>query len=221
MKIRLVHILTEPETNREKNSILSLSPLSKLGIEYIQQINQRYVGEDWKVTPAITQSENTNHGPGHYGAFQSFKQAILENFSDDLDALILCECDCILTCSSEEFIEKINEGLIISDIKNLSHFSLGSNYVNGFLQSPFIETFEDSNFYVTNKIILTHCMVFPQKTKKVLFDSFEKFSWDTPDIWFNEIFWKNGLKKFGILKERIAIQHEGFSLIDNHWKSSQ
>jgi hypothetical protein len=221
MNIRLIHILTEVESTREKNSILSLSPLGDLGIEYKQQINLRYSGEDWKVRPAITQSEHTNHGPGHYGAYQSFKQAFLENFTDDLDALIVCECDCVLTCSPEEFVEKVKEGLEFSEKHNLSHFSLGSNYCNGFLQSSFNEVYDDSSFYVTDKIIMAHCMVFPKKTKQVLFESLEKFSWDTPDIWFNEIFWRNGLNRFGILKEKVTIQHEGISLIDNFWKPSQ
>jgi hypothetical protein len=221
MNIRLIHILTEIESTREKNSILSLSPLSNFGIEYKQQINQRYLGEDWKITPAISQSEHTNHGPGHYGAYQSFKKAILENFTDDLDALIVCECDCFLICSPEEFVERVKEGLEFSENHNLTHFSLGSNYCNGVLQSPFIEVYDDSNFYVTDKIIMAHCLVFPQKTKQVLFDSFEKFSWDSPDIWFNEIFWRNGLDRHGILKQKITIQHEGMSLIDNHWKHSQ
>jgi|688.fasta_scaffold40935_6 hypothetical protein len=221
MNIKLVHILTEIESTREKNSILSLSPLGNLGIEYKQQINPRYLGEDWKIRPAITQSEHTNHGPGHYGAYQSFKQAFLDNFTDDLDALIVCECDCVLTCSPEEFVEKVKEGIEFSEKHNLSHFSLGSNYCNGFLQSSFKEVYDESSFYVTDKIIMAHCLVFPKKTKRVLFESLEKFSWDTPDIWFNEIFWRNGLNRFGILKEKVTIQHEGMSLIDNHWKHSQ
>lgn len=221
MNIKLVHILTEIESTREKNSILSLSPLGNLGIEYKQQINPRYIGEEWKIRPAITQSEHTNHGPGHYGAYQSFKQAFLDNFTDDLDALIVCECDCVLTCSPEEFVEKVKEGIEFSEKHNLSHFSLGSNYCNGFLQSSFKEVYDESSFYVTDKIIMAHCLVFPKKTKGVLFESLEKFSWDTPDIWFNEIFWRNGLNRFGILKEKVTIQHEGISLIDNFWKPSQ
>ena len=221
MNIRLIHILNEVGSEREKNSILSLSTLINLGIDYKQQINPRYLGEDWKIKPAITQSEHTNHGPGHYGASQSFKQAILENFTNDLDALIVCECDCVITCSPEEFVEKVKEGLKFSENHNLSHFSLGSNYCNGFLQSPFNEVYDESNFYVTHKIIMAHCLVFPKKTKEVLFQSFEKYSWDSPDIWFNEIFWRNGLNRFGILKEKVTIQHEGISLIDNVWKPNQ
>ena len=103
MKIKLVHILTEPNIKREVESINSLSPLGQTGIDYIQQINQRYVGDAWKEFPAISQNKNTKHGPGHYGAFHSFKKAIEENFSPEIDALVLCECDCVLTSTHQEF----------------------------------------------------------------------------------------------------------------------
>ena len=76
-KIKLVHILTEIDTPREKSSIDSVSQVSNYGVEYIQQINVRYKGDDWQLTPPVSQSGSTNHGPGHYGAFQSFKKAML------------------------------------------------------------------------------------------------------------------------------------------------
>ena len=79
MKVNLVHILTEPETRRERESIASISALASDEINYIQQVNERYKGDLWKQVPALSQSSNTNHGPGHYGAFQSFKRAIEEN----------------------------------------------------------------------------------------------------------------------------------------------
>jgi hypothetical protein len=222
MKIKLVHILTEPNTKREAESIDSLSPLGQMGIEYIQQINQRYVGDAWKEVPAISQNPNTNHGPGHYGAFQSFKKAIEENFSSEIDALVLCECDCVLTCSHEEFHESLQRGIQFAEQNQIPYLSLGSRYVNEFLQSP--ETGMDPefpDFYITNKIILAHCVVLPQLSRQTVLENLKTFSWDSPDLWFNESFWRSGLTRFGIIKERLARQYEGVSLIDNVWKESQ
>lgn len=222
MKIRLVHILTEPEAKREAESIESISPLGGMGIEYIQQVNERYLGEDWKLTPAISQTPSTNHGPGHYGAFQSFKKAMLDNFSDDIDALVLCECDCVLTCTPEEFIVGLERGIEFSNRNDVCYLSLGSRYVNGVLQSP--ETGNDPefpDFYITNKVILAHCVVLPQAFRERILANILEYSWDSPDLWFNESFWRSGLSKFGIIKERLARQHEGVSLIDNVWKESQ
>jgi hypothetical protein len=220
--IRLVHILTETETEREQASINSLSPLSNLGIEYIQQVNQRYSGDDWKNVPAVSQSPWTNHGPGHYGAFQSFKKAMQDNFDESIDALVLCECDCVLECAPDFFVRKLREGIDFCDLLNVGYLSLGSRFVNGVLQSPVQEENEDfPDFYVTNKIILAHCVILPKKSRNFIMDCLEKYSWDSPDIWFNEIFWREGIARFGIIKDRLARQHEGFSLIDNHWKESQ
>ncbi|NBV27894.1 hypothetical protein EBS02_02585 [bacterium] len=221
-KIRLVHILTELEHQREKASINSLSPVSKVGIEYLQQVNQRYTGEDWKLVKALSQTEHTQHGPGHYGAFQSFKKAILENFTSDLDALILCECDCVLEVTPEVFLNNVKRGLEFCQIHNLNHFSLGGRFVQGYLQSPISDTdpnFED--FYITNKIILAHCIVLTPVGREFYLDVLQGDSWDSPDLWFSEINWRHGNNRFGISYERSAYQHEGFSLIDNCWKDSQ
>ena len=45
-KIKLVHILTETDTPREIASVDSVSQVSNYGVEYIQQINVRYKGDD-------------------------------------------------------------------------------------------------------------------------------------------------------------------------------
>jgi hypothetical protein len=221
-KIKLVHILTEIDTPREKSSIDSVSQVSNYGVEYIQQINVRYKGDDWKSTPAISQSEFTNHGPGHYGAFQSFKKAMLDNFTEDIDALVLCECDCIIETPIDFFIEKLNRGISFCIDHEIVYLTLGSRYIREFLQSPELDEAPDyPDFYITNKIILAHCVVLPQSSRNLIIEALEKYSWDSPDIWFNEIFWRENESKFGAIKERLAYQHEGISLIDNMWKESQ
>lgn len=78
-----------------------MASISK-NIEYVQNINKRYQGDDWKnVEPLWGWA---NHGPGHYGAFISFKSAIENHFTDDLDAFMILEADCILTVPTSEFI---------------------------------------------------------------------------------------------------------------------
>jgi hypothetical protein len=221
-KIRLVHILTELDHTREIASVNSLSVLPSVGIEYIQQVNQRYTGDDWKLVKALSQNEHTRHGAGHYGAFQSFKKAILENFTPDLDALILCECDCVLEVSPEAFLINVKRGLEFCQTHQLNYFSLGGRFALGHLQSPILETdprFED--FYVTNKIILAHCIVLTPIGREFYLNVLQGDSWDSPDLWFFEINWKHGNDRFGISYERSAFQHEGLSLIDNCWKDSQ
>jgi len=221
-RIKLVHILTEIDAQREIASVESVSGVSEYGVDYIKQVNTRYKGDGWKNTPAISQSQFTNHGPGHFGAFQSFKKAIIDNFTPDVDALVLCECDCIIETSLDFFVKKLSDGIDFCNRYQIEYLSLGSRFVNGFLQSPVIEEIESyPDFYVTNKIILAHCLVLPQRSRQFLLEALNKYSWDSPDIWFNEVYWREGRSKFGIIKERLARQHEGLSLIDNVWKESQ
>lgn len=222
MKVRLVHILTEPDTKREVESISSLSQLRFFGIEYIQQVNRRYTGDAWKLVPALSHTEDTKHGPGHYGAFQSFKKAIQDHFTEDLDGLILCECDCVLTCSHYDFLSKVYSALEFSKKKDLCYLSLGSRFVDGVLQSPENEIDDEfPEFYVTDKIILAHCVILPKQYREIVLMNLENYSWDSPDIWFNESFWRSGISRFGIIRDRLARQHEGISLIDDIWKDSQ
>ena len=223
MNIKLVHILTEPDDARETASIRSLAPLgAKAGMEYIMQLNERYHGDDWKDPAAITFSEATNHGPGHYGAFQSFKKAIIDNFTDDIDALMLCECDCILETDYLTFIKKVEEAIAFADFNNLAYLSLGDTHVGTFLQSPILG-FDDNypDFYITNKIILAHCIMLPQSSRNIILNALDKLSWDSPDIWFNEAFWTMDNRRFGIIKKKLASQHEGISLIDNVWRDKK
>ena len=116
----------------------------------------------------------------------------------------------------------LRRGIDFCKDNGLKYLSLGSRFVNGVLQSP--ETGSDANFpdfYVTNKVILAHCIVLPASSRDLILGAIDKFSWDSPDIWFNEALWRSGVNRFGIVKERLARQHEGISLIDNVWKESQ
>mgnify|MGYP000607075695 CR=1 FL=1 len=113
MKIKLAHILTETSHEREIESMKSLSPLGDLGIEYIPQINERYVGEEYKHhLPVYT----GNHGPGHYGAFQSFRKAVLENFTEDVDILMLIGGDVVTDMSADDLYDKVMEAYNIAQL---------------------------------------------------------------------------------------------------------
>jgi hypothetical protein len=222
MNIKLIHILTETSHEREKASMKSLSPLREMGIEYIPQVNERYVDDAYKYHLPVYQG---NHGPGHYGAFQSFRKAILENFTEDVDAFVLCECDCVLTVEHSEFLDLVKEANKICKENLINYVSFGNAYIGGNLQSP---VFDDGdaygNFYLTDKIIMTHCIMFPRHSREYLIKHFGKNTWDAVDIWLNYIFRSTTNpppKRFAILRKPVAMQYEGISLLDNVWKGIQ
>ena len=222
MKIKLVHILTETSHEREIQSIKSLSPLGDMGIEYIPQINERYVGEEYKYhLPVYT----GNHGPGHYGAFQSFRKAVLENFTEEVDAFILCECDWVLKLGHQDVVGLVKEANKLCKENLINYVSFGSAYIGDNLQSPVFDDREEyGSFYLTDKIIMTHCIMFPRHSREYLINHLNRMTWDAVDIWLNYIFRTSTNpppKRFAILRQQAAYQYEGVSLLDNVWKGNQ
>jgi len=222
MKIKLVHILTETSHEREIESMKSLSPLGEMGVEYIPQINERYVGEEYKTHLPIYDG---NHGPGHYGAFQSFRKAVVENFTEDVDAFVVCECDCVLKVDHQNFIDLVKEANKLCKDNLVNYVSFGSAYSGGTLFSPVLDdSTRFGNFYLTDKIIMTHCIMFPRHSREYLLNHLTRMTWDALDIWLNFIFrtaTNPPPKRFAILREPAAIQYEGISLLDNVWKGMQ
>lgn len=212
INVRAVHLLVDTESERELKSIESMSKLNG-PIEYIQNINERYVGDDWK--DKEPNSGWANHGPGHFGAFNSFKKAIQNHFTSDLDAFMIFEADCILDIDTQSFVKLIEKAVDFCEKNNLDYFSFGDRFVEGFLQSPELESFSDfENFIVTNKVILAHCILFPQRTRTALLEKLNTLPWDSPDIWFDDVF-----KRKGIVKYPLTHQANGISMIDNEDKN--
>lgn len=222
MKIRLVHMLTETDAEREIISVESLSPLESHGIEYIQHVNERYRGDAHRSHAPVYQG---NHTAGHYGAFQSFRKAIEQEFTEDLDAILICECDCVLSVSPERFSEMAREAASVCKEHLINYVSFGSAYANGTLWSPVIEDHPNyGSFYLTDKIILTHCIMLPRHSREYILRQLRTNSWDALDIWLNWAFRSTTAiapNRFAMAREAAAHQHEGTSLLDNVWKEKQ
>jgi hypothetical protein len=210
-KLRAVHLLIDIESERESISIESMSAISNK-IEYIQNINIRYTGEDWKNNIPMFGWEN--HGPGHYGAFTSFKSAIENHFTDDLDAFLIFEADCVLNIETEEFINLVKKAVNFCEKYNIEYFSFGERHLDGYLNSKELNDNDFREFIITNKIILAHCILFPKKSRNKLLDSLKTKKWDTPDYFFNGIF-----NRKGISREKVAIQYPGISMIDDKFSN--
>ena len=226
-KVKLVHLLTRPDDEREKASIESLQVLKDYGIDYVQHINEPFVGE-----PPLNKAfpdPPSPLGAGHYGAWSSFKKGVIDGFKDNHDFLLLCECDCILLETPEKFIEILNEVCDGVNEKDISYFSFGDRMIDGVLNSPIYKEYDDSDlYYQTYKIVLAHMTLMPKKVFPYLLDCYDKIGWDSPDTWFNHVFQTHPIVgdvmkleqgfNMGILYNEVAKQHEGQSLIDNTFK---
>ena len=230
-KIKLVHIQTTLNAEKEQRSRESLQMVTDYGIEYILHTNEPYMDLPPKfncirpncVSTQLFDKDTINKlgtalTPAHYGCYESFKNAILTEFHD-CDYLIVCEGDCIIEPPIEEFCNAVYAAAKTIKENNIGYFSFGDTKTleQGWVQSPVIQDINDSCF-ITNHIIGLQCVMFPSFTKDWLKNQMRTHKWDAADIYFNIIF---GLSpyKMGIVKNRLTTQADGFSLIDNTIKS--
>ena len=222
MKLKLVHILNKLDGEREINSINSLSPLKDLGVDYIQQVTPLYEGDGWKTKPITNMPGNNNHGKGHYGNYLSFMKAIKENFTEDLDALILCECDCVLTLPLDEFLSEMKKTLDFSKKHHIYHFSWGGRIVDGVENGEILKIDNEyPNYCVVGKIILAHFIILTKESREFFLKKVDSMGWDVADIWLNEAIFSaesdglfSGPGRQANVFNSLAYQYEGVSDID-------
>ena len=214
--IKLVHLLSLPDTPTEMRSIASLSQVEKYGIKYVQHVNG-YETELPDLEPFYTTGQwGQPLKPGYYGVWKANKRAVEEEFSEDLDLLIVCERDAILTIPPHEFVLKVRRCLEASIEHCVDYLSFGykESAYTGILQSHETGHVND-DMYSTNKIIGLHCIAFPRRSREFLLEKFSGEKWYAADIWYNEMFNRNS-KHMAIVRERcIQQEDDGVSMIDN------
>lgn len=231
-KIKLVHIQTTINDEREQKSRDSLSRIAEHGIEYVVHTNERYADLPPKnncmrpqcvsmelFDEAKVQELGTALTPSHYGCYEAFKNAILTEFND-ADFLIVCEGDCIIEKPINEFVDAIKQAANIVQENNIGYFSFGDTRTleHGWLQSPVVAEVPNQDLcFITNHIIGLQSIMFPKAAKAYLFEKLRTHKWDAADMYFNSIF-RYSPYKMGIVKNRYTTQANGFSLIDKQDK---
>jgi len=233
-KIKVVHIQITKDDQRQKESRESLQKVKEYGWEYILHTNQPYLDlppkhnsirplcvshelyEDSKV-----QEVGSALTPPHYGCYEAFKNAILSEFSDDIDFLMVCEGDCIIEVPTQEFVKKVEQSCEYINNNNIGYMSFGDKDTleHGWRQSNVIEEIPNQDLmYITNHIIGLQSIMFPKFVKKYLKDTLLTHKWDAADLYFNIIF-ANSQYKMGIVHNRLTTQADGLSTIDNTFKT--
>lgn len=233
-KIKLVHLQTTNNDERERLSRESMQRVSDYGIDYVLHSNEPYKSlpphhnctRPECVSMELFDEEQVRQlgtalTPGHYGCFESFKNGILSEFDKDLDFLIVCEGDCLIEVPIDEFIDKVKQSCELVNEWDISYFSFGDTKTLdfGWHQSNVVEDIPNQDLlFITDKIIGLQCIMFPKKVREFLHEQLKNHKWDAADIFFNLIFAEYNLK-MGILKNRITTQADGVSLIDKEFKS--
>ena len=228
-KIKLVHIQTTLNDEREQASRASLEKVADYGWKYILHTNEPYKSLPPAyncLRPACVSMELFNDEqvrqlgtaltPAHYGCYEAFKNAILSEFHD-CDFLMVCEGDCIIETDTQSFIEKVEECAELMGPNGINYMSFGDKDTleYGWPQSPVIKDINE-DMYVTDHIIGLQSIMFPISVADYLKNTLRKHKWDASDMYFNNIF---AGPQMGIVKRRLTTQADGFSLIDNMQKT--
>jgi hypothetical protein len=228
-KIKLVHIQTTLNDEREQASRASLEQIKDHGWEYKLHLNQPYkslppsyncIRPNCVSMELFNEQQVQQHGtaltPAHYGCYQAFRDAILSEFHD-CDFLMVCEGDCIIETDIHNFIQKVEECAHLLGPNNIEFMSFGDKDTleYGWPQSPEVRKINDV-MYETNHIIGLQSIMFPAHIAPWLKETLRTYPWDAADMYFNIIF---NNQKMGIVYERLTTQADGFSLIDNMEKS--
>jgi glycosyltransferase involved in cell wall biosynthesis len=228
-RIKLVHIQTTLNDEREQASRASLEQVKDHGWEYKLHLNEPYKSLPPKyncLRPNCVSLELFNEHqvaelgtaltPAHYGCYQAFRDAILSEFHS-CDFLIVCEGDCIIETDIHFFVQKVEQCAHLLGPNNIEFMSFGDKDTleYGWPQSPVIKDVND-DMYVTNHIIGLQCIMFPAHVAPWLKDTLRTHKWDAADMYFNNIFAGD---RMGIVKKRLTTQADGFSLIDNMQKT--
>lgn len=227
-KIKLVHIQTDVNDEREKASRDSLIDVVNHGWKYILQVNKLYkslppkhncLRPDCVSMNLFDEEQTKKYGPAltpaHYGCYEAFKNAILTEFHD-CDYLIVCEGDCLIEGDIHNFVRKVEECAHLLAPNGINYMSFGDTATldNAWPQSPVIQDINE-DMYKTDHIIGLQCIMFPKSIAENLKDKLRTYYWDAADMYFNNIF--SG-PQMGIVKERLTTQADGVSLIDNSEK---
>jgi glycosyltransferase involved in cell wall biosynthesis len=208
LKIKICHLLTQPDVEREQRSIESLKPLGNyLDIEYTQIINTPYTDLPPKDTCARPDDVSPEPGyyklsPGHYGCWLAHSEAILNCPKEDNTVYLFFECDAILQLPTNEFVSKLYEAINIAKKHNYTFFSFAHNY----------EVFNDYGTHIDAGMFTDAHAYFIMGDKiDQVHNQIRNSKWDVWDLWMTNNF-TNQPK--GFFKEPLVLQAKGYSLLD-------
>jgi len=232
-KIRVVHLLLDPEDSqdlpldrwkstiqKQNDSLKFWEKLKDKFYDYVPRytvVNRSLLPyENCKDPDIINPSkELINQTPvlsyGHYGAYLAHTQGILENFNEDVDALIIAEGDSYSDYSPEEFYNLVLESYNLLeklDGKMVSY--AGPCYMSGgewwTMNKDYGKWLEVPHF-----LLGTTYMVMKSEREN-LFNLIETTGWHSPDFW---LAWNyHNRSKLFTSKDPIVKQKIGFSVLD-------
>lgn len=233
LNIKLVHILLDPNepkdipldswestVNKQLQSRNCWANIKHKFTNYVPRfnvLNREELPADNCLDPdIINPSKELIHEPpvlsyGHYGCYKSNKDAIIEEFDDDMDLMILIGGDVVTDLSPDEFYDKVMEAYELGIAHNADMINLNEPvYLSGG------EWWNDS-ISMGNWVKVPHFMVGDvilifRSFRDRLINDLKTRGWHSFDLWMAWTY-SNKAIQFTANKN-LAYQVEGYSVLD-------
>ena len=233
LNIKLVHILLDPNepkdipleswkstVNKQLQSRNCWSNIKHKFTNYVPRfnvLNREELPADNCLDPdIINPSKELIHEPpvlsyGHYGCYKSNKDAIIEEFDDDMDLMILIGGDVVTDLSPDEFYDKVMEAYELGIAHNADMINLNEPvYLSGG------EWWNDS-ISMGDWVKVPHFMVGDvilifRSFRDRLINDLKTRGWHSFDLWMAWTY-SNKAVQFTANKN-LAYQVEGYSVLD-------
>jgi hypothetical protein len=232
-KIRVVHLLLDPNSpedlpkekwkstvDRQNESLKYWESAKDLFYDYVPRysvVNRTELPTDNCKDPDIINPSKdlTNQSPvlsyGHYGAYLAHTRGILENFTDDIDALIIAEGDSYSDYSPETLYSLILESYYLMeelDGKIVSY--AGPCYMSGGewwnLNKDYGKWLQVPHFLLGTTYMIM------KSEKENITNLIHNTGWHSPDFW---LAWNyHNKSKLFTSKSPITKQKQGYSVLD-------
>lgn len=238
--IKLVHLLLDLDysadipkekwqsnISRQNKSIQDFTRISNKFSSYVQlfsKVNRSDLPKHSSMFPEIVKESLVGSVPphlsyGHYGAWRAHKRGATQEFSDEVDALIIIESDVSFDVSDEVFYETIMEGYNLGKSMNAGFVTFaGSKWFPWFSDyNSLVEDIDDKWERVPHFALGSMYIVF-KNIKNIIKEKYNTLGWHSPDVWLAEAF--HNQTPMISLKEPMVYQVTGFSLIDYYIKDT-
>jgi hypothetical protein len=238
MKIKIVHLLINPEhqkdvsderwqsiLDKQKQSIDCFEKLKCKFDSYTQQysiINREELPwntcwENAIINETCEGNDSCCLSYGHYGAYMAHKRAITQEFSNDLDALIILEGDVITELNPDDFFNTIKKGYELGVERGSKICSFSGNIVWLSGNDDYWDKVIDlGDFYDVPHFLLGSMYMIYKSERNNIINNLQTHYWHSPDVWLAWVYANRG----GLLshKEMIGKQVSGYSALNNTMK---